>query len=206
VAAASIAQVYHATLLDGSEVVVKVQRPGIREQIETDINILSAVAGLLEKYVTESLFFNPRGIVEEFSRTVRKELDFILEAKNGFRFKRNFASTPEVYIPAIYSDFTTDKILIMERVEGVRIDNIPAIVQMGLDRKKLARVGVEAFFKQVLDDGFFHADPHPGNIFAMKDGRLAFMDFGIVGRVSDELRETMASTLLAIIHRTSTHS
>jgi ubiquinone biosynthesis protein len=201
VAAASIAQVHHGTLLDGSDVIIKVQRPGIREQIETDINILTSVAYLMERYIPESVFFNPTGIVEEFARTVRKELDFTEEARNCVRFKRNFSGSPDVCIPRIFSEFTTEKILVMERIDGVRIDDIEAIKKLGLDRVKLARAGVDAYFKQILEDGFFHADPHAGNIFAMPDGRIGFMDFGIVGRVSPELRETMANTFLALIHK-----
>ena len=201
VAAASIAQVYHGTLLDGSDVIIKVQRPGIQEQIETDINILTIIANLMEKYIPESVFFNPTGIVEEFTKTVRKELDFIEEARNCCRFRRNFENNLDVYIPKIFGEFTTDKILVMERIDGVRIDDIEGITKLGLDRKKLAKTGVDAYFKQVLEDGFFHADPHPGNIFAMPSGTIGFMDFGIVGKVSSELRETMANTFLALIHK-----
>ncbi|MEW6571550.1 MAG: AarF/ABC1/UbiB kinase family protein [Nitrospirota bacterium] len=200
-AAASIAQVHHAVLLDGSDVIVKVQRPGIRQQIETDITIMSTIANLLERYVPESKFFNPRGIVEEFSKTIRKELNFVEEARNCNRFRKNFEGVPEIYIPKIYSELTTEKILVMEKIKGVRIDDITAIEAMGLDRGHLARIGVNAYFKQILDDGFFHADPHPGNIFAMREGRIGLMDFGIVGRVSPELREIMANTFLALISK-----
>lgn len=201
VAAASIAQVHTATLLDGSEVVVKVQRPDIKEQIESDINILSYIAKLLDKYLPESRFFNPLGIVEEFTRTVMREMDFVEEARNCGRFRRNFKHNLDIYIPKIYTEFVTEKVLVMERIEGVRIDNIDAIDAIGLDRKRLAKVGVDAYFKQILEDGFFHADPHPGNIFVMPSGVIAFLDFGIVGRVSDELKETMANTFLALIER-----
>jgi ubiquinone biosynthesis protein len=197
-AAASIAQVYLATL---SDVIVKVQRPFIKEQIETDINILTTAANLMEKHISESVFFNPKGIVEEFSKTVRKELDFLEEERNCLRFKKNFENFPDVYIPRVYSEYTTERLLIMERIPGVRIDDIPGIERLGLDRKKLARLGVDAYFKQIFEDGFFHADPHPGNIYAMPDARIGFMDFGIVGRVSSELRESMANTFLALIHR-----
>lgn len=201
IAAASIAQVHRAILLDGSDVVVKVQRPDIREQIESDINILTIIARLLDKYVPESRFFNPTGIVEEFSKTVRREMDFVEEARNCCRFRKNFEHNLDVYIPKIYAEFVTERVLVMEMIEGVRIDDIKAIDEMGLDRKGLAKTGVDAYFKQILEDGFFHADPHPGNIFVMPTGMIAFLDFGIVGRVSDELKETMADTFLALIHR-----
>lgn len=199
VAAASIAQVHHATLADHSEVVVKVQRPDIREQIETDIEIISAAARLMERYIAESRFFNPTGIVEEFSRTVRKELDFTEEARNAGRFRKNFEGNPDVRIPKVYT--ATSKVFVMERVEGVRIDDIEAIEFLELDRKALAKIGVDAYFKMILEDGFFHADPHPGNIFAMPGGQVGFMDFGIVGRVSDEMKEAMATTFIALIGR-----
>ncbi len=201
VAAASIAQVHYATLLDGSEVIIKVQRPGIEEQIETDITIVSSIARLLDKYVPESRFFNPIGIVDEYSKTIRKELDFVNESRNGVRFRRNFAKSPDVYIPRIYQELVTAKVLVMERIKGVRIDHIEKIADMGLDLKKVARAGVEAYFKMVLEDGFLHADPHPGNMFVMADGRLGFVDFGIVAYVSPDLMETMANTFLAFIHR-----
>jgi len=200
-AAASIAQVHYGTLLDGRDVIIKVQMPDIREQIETDINILTTIAQLMDKHIPESRFFNPIGIVEEFSRTIRKELDFSEEAKNCLRFRKNFENSPHIYIPKIYSEFSTEKILTMERIDGVRIDDIPAIERMGLDRRELAKNGVDAYFKMVLEDGFFHADPHPGNIFAMSEGLIGFMDFGIVGRVTDEMKETMANTFLALINK-----
>ncbi|GER94375.1 hypothetical protein A45J_2136 [hot springs metagenome] len=201
IAAASIAQVHRAELIDGSQVVAKIQRPNIRDQIESDINILTTIARLLDKYVPESRFFNPIGIVEEFSKTVRKEMDFVEEARNCCRFRKNFEHNLDVYIPKIYAEFVTERVIVMEMVEGVRIDNITAIEEMGLDRKGIAKIGVDAYFKQILEDGFFHADPHPGNILVMPTGMIAFLDFGVVGRVSDELKETMADTFLALIHR-----
>jgi ubiquinone biosynthesis protein len=201
IAAASIAQVFQGRLIDGSDIIIKVQRPHISEQIETDIDILTYAANLLEKYVPESSFFNPSGIVEEFSKTVRKELDFLEESRNCIRFGKNFEQIPDVHIPKIFAEHTTEKVLFMEKIEGVRIDDISKISLQGLDRKHLAKVGVNAYFKMILEDGFFHADPHPGNIFAMPTGQIGFMDFGMVGRVSPELRETMAGTFLALINK-----
>jgi ubiquinone biosynthesis protein len=201
VAAASIAQVHLAKLIDGTEVVVKVQRPDIREQIETDITILSTVARLLERYIPESRFFNPTGTVDEFSKTLHKELDFVGEARNCSRFRRSFEDNPDIYIPRIFGDYVTEKVLVMERIEGVRIDDIPGIVALGLDRRQLVKISVEAYFKMIMEDGFFHADPHPGNILVTPEGTLAFVDFGIVGSVTPEMMETMANTFLALIHK-----
>ena len=200
-AAASIAQVHHATLLDGNKVIIKVQRPHIHEQIDSDVSILSTIANLLDRYVAESRFFNPRGIVEEFSRTIRKELNFAEEARNCERFRKNFEDSSDIYIPKVYGEFVTEKMLVMEKIIGIRIDDTAGIEAMGLDRSQLAKKGVNAYFKQILEDGFFHADPHPGNIFVMSGGKIGLMDFGIVGRVSPELREIIANTLLALINK-----
>lgn len=201
VAAASIAQVHNAILKDGSDVVVKIQRPSIKKTIEIDISIMTTMANLLEKYVSESRFFNPKGIVEEFYRTIKRELNFTEEARNCYRFSKNFEKSEDVYIPKIYKEFTTEKILVMEKIKGVRIDDIYGIESMGLDRRLLAKKGINAYFKQILEDGFFHADPHPGNIFVMPNGMIGLMDFGIVGRVSPDLREIMANTFLALINK-----
>lgn len=200
-AAASIAQVHRAKLLDGSDVIVKVQRPGIKDQIDTDLNILSSVARLLDRHVPESRFYNPIGIIEEFSRTVSRELDFVEEGKNCARFRKNFEGSEEIYIPSVHAGLLTERVLVMEEIEGVRIDNLEGIARMGLDRKELVRMSVDAYFKMILEDGFFHADPHPGNIVAMPNGMLAFIDFGIVGRVTPEMREIMANTFISLIRR-----
>jgi ubiquinone biosynthesis protein len=198
IAAASIAQVHRATLKDGSRVVVKVQRPGINETIEADIGILETVADLMEKNIPDSKFFNPGGIVQEFQRTVRKEMDFLEEARNCCRLRKNFGDSPDVYFPIVYHDFNTPKVLVMERLEGVRIDDVRGMEAMGLDRKDMARKGVDAYLKMIFEDGFFHADPHPGNIFAMPTGQVGFTDFGIVGRVSEEMKQTMINIFLAV--------
>ncbi len=201
IAAASIAQVHKAVLLDGSNVVVKIQRPNIKEQIETDISILNYIARLLDKYFPESRFFNPIGIVEEFAKTVRRELNFIEEARNCNKFRRNFEGNPNVYFPKIYSDFVTERVILMERIDGVRIDDLAALDRLRVDKKLIAKIGVDAYFKQILEDGFFHADPHPGNIFVMPNNVIAFLDFGIVGRVSEDLKENLANTFIALIER-----
>ncbi len=201
VAAASIAQVHNATLKTGEKVVVKVQRPNIREVIETDIAILNAIARLMLKYIPESKYFDPQGIVNEFSRTVKKELDFVAEAKNAQRFKRNFAGRDDVCIPAIYPDLLSGKVLVMERIEGVRIDDVNKIDSLGIDRIELAKRGVNTYFKMIFEDGFFHADPHPGNIFVMPDGRIGIMDFGIVGWLTSDMMENIAGAFLAVLNK-----
>lgn len=201
VAAASIAQVHYATLKTGEKVIVKVQRPDIREMIEDDVTILTAIARLMVKYIPESRLFDPEGIVNEFARTVKKELDFIAEAKNAQRFKRNFIENHKICIPTIYPNLLSEKVIVMERLEGVRIDDISGINALGIDKLELARTGVDAYFKMMFEDGFFHADPHPGNIFVMPDGRIGLMDFGIVGWLTPDMMESIASVFLALFNR-----
>ena len=201
VAAASIAQVHNAALKTGEKVVVKIQRPGIREVIETDIAILNAIVRLMLKYIPESRYFNPQGIVNEFSRSVRKEIDFVAEARNAMRFRKNFEGDDTVCIPVVYNDLLTDKVIVMQRLEGVRIDDMEGIDSLGVDRKEIANRGVNAYFKMIFEDGFFHADPHPGNIFVLEDGRIGLIDFGIVGWLTSEMMENIASTFLAVLNR-----
>ena len=200
-AAASIGQVHTATLLDGSEVIIKVQRPDIAAQIETDIEILFTVARLIEAHLPESRFLNPVGIVVEFQKTIRRELNFRDEGRNCIRFRRLFQNFPGVRIPRLYNEFTTDKILVMERIRGVRIDDLDEINALGLDRKRLAQIGVNAYFKSVLEDGFFHADPHPGNLLVTESGDIGFLDFGMCGTVTDELKAILVNIFLAFITR-----
>ena len=200
-AAASIAQVHSAILNSGERVIVKIQRPNISETIESDILILSAIARLMLKYIPESRLFDPEGIVEEFSRAVKKELDFITEAKNAHRFKRNFSENEDIYIPRIYDEYSSVKIIVMEHLEGLRIDDIDGIDALGINRAELAKRGVDAYFKMIFEDGFFHADPHPGNLFVMPDGRIGLMDFGIVGWLTPDMMEDIADAFLAILNK-----
>lgn len=201
IAAASIGQVHAAVLLDGSEVIVKVQRPDIAATIETDIEILFTVARLIEANIPESRFINPVGIVVEFQKTIRKELKFRDEGRNCIRFRRLFQDFEGVHIPRLYNEYTTDRLLVMERIRGVRIDDLEGITAMGLDRKRIAQTGVNAYFKSVLEDGFFHADPHPGNLLVMANGCIGFMDFGMCGTVTEELKAILVNIFLAFITR-----
>lgn len=201
IAAASIAQVHKATLLNGDEVVVKVQRPQIKELIESDLNILNIIARLLTKHVPESRFFNPIGIVDEFGRTVTKELDFIAEARNCMRLRKDLKGDANIYIPRVYDEYVSEKVFVMELIHGARIDDLKAIDEMGVDKVALSKILIDAYFKQILENGFFHADPHPGNIFVRPDGVVCFLDFGIVGRVSEELKEIMANTFIALLNK-----
>ncbi|MEW6585790.1 MAG: AarF/UbiB family protein, partial [Nitrospirota bacterium] len=137
----------------------------------------------------------------EFAKTVRRELDFILEAKHAQRFRKNFEGHPDIYIPAVYPDYLSPSVIVMERIEGAKIDDIKAIDALGIDRRSLARKGVDAYFKMIFEDGFFHADPHPGNIFVLKDGRIGLMDFGIVGWLAPDMIDNIARAFLAVINK-----
>jgi len=199
VAAASIAQVHRATLLDGADVMVKVQRPDIDKIIERDISIMRGIAGLIESQVRELVPYNVPGIVDEFSRTIKKELDFNIEASNATQLKNNFEKSTVLYVPRIFVELSTRRVLVLERIGGIRINDFQRLDEAGFDRRELAHKGAGAFFKMVLQDGFFHADPHPGNIFVLPDGRLALVDFGIMGRVTEENMEYFANVFVALL-------
>lgn len=199
IAAASIAQVHGAQLLDDTEVMVKVQRPNIEQIIERDISILRGIAELIEIYVPDMAIYNPRGIVEEFARTIRRELDFYIEASNAGRLRENFLTSDILYIPRIFPEVSSKHVLVMERIRGLRIDEFERIDQAGFDRKQISRNGAAAFFQMVFQDGFFHADPHPGNIFVLADGKIGLVDFGIMGRVTEENMQYYADTIVALV-------
>ncbi len=198
IAAASIAQVHRAVLPDGREVMVKVQRPNIEENITRDISILRGIAQLIDAHVQELKPFNVPGIVEEFNRTINKELDFFIEGSSAAQLRNNFKDSDTLTIPEVHAGLSSKRVLVLERIEGVRIDDYAGIERMGFDRRDVALKGAGAFFKMVLQDGLFHADPHPGNIFVLPDGKLGLVDFGIMGRVTEENREHFASVLVAL--------
>lgn len=197
-AAASIAQVHRARLPTGERVVVKLRRPGIERQIETDIEILYGLARLARDRVKLELL-DPVPIVDEFARVIRRELDFKVEGRNVQRFRENFRQHPDVYIPKVYWELTTERMLVLEYVDGAKVSDIGQIEAWGLDRKEIARKGARAFFKQVMLDGFFHGDPHPGNILLQPDGRLVFLDFGVVGRLDEEAMNHLTELFLGVV-------
>ncbi len=201
IGSASIAQVHNAILMNGTKVIVKVRRPGIEEQIMLDLNILQGLAKLIEKYVPESKLFDPVGIVDEFAKSITKELDFRREARNALIFRENFKDYKKVYIPYVFNEFTTKKILVMEKVEGVRIDDINSIKEKGLDIEGILNIVIDMYFKQIFDHGFFHGDPHPGNILVTDDARVALVDFGITGKIDEEFKESYANIAIAIINQ-----
>jgi ubiquinone biosynthesis protein len=201
IAAASIAQVHRGRLHSGEDVVIKIRRPGIEKVIETDLDILMGLAYLIEKHITTEEIYDPIGIVKEFRRTLHHEMDFTREGHTIDRFSNNFADDPTVHIPRVYWDFTGETILTMEMVEGIKITDLPRLVEAGYDLQTIARNGADAILKQVLIHGFFHGDPHPGNVFILEGNRVCFLDFGMVGRIDEDLKFQLVDLLMAILQR-----
>ena len=200
-ASASIAQVHYATLPDGQEVAVKVKRPGIDKIIESDISVMYTIAQLLDRYVPQAKRYRPIDVVDEFARVIHREQDFTIEGANANRFSKMFEDDAAVKIPKVFWDYTTEEVLTLERIYGTPLDEVEKIKAQGLDVKKIAENGVRAFFKQVFEFGFFHADLHPGNIFAGHDGTIIYLDFGIMGRLDESLRKYLASLLFHLIRQ-----
>jgi ubiquinone biosynthesis protein len=200
IAAASIGQVHRARLLDGDEVAVKVMRPGVERLVDIDLAIMMSLARFAEKHIKESKFFNPVGFVEEFSRIIRHEIDYVHEAKNAERFYNNFVGSSTVKIPKVYWMYVTRHVLTQEYSDGIKISDIAQIDASGLDKRKITIDIANAYLKMVFDDGFYHADPHPGNILVTREGIIVFLDFGMAGYVDPELRECLVNIIIAI-HR-----
>ena len=198
-AAASISQVHQATLLTGEIVVVKVQRPEIQRIIDTDVSLLAFLATLLEKYVPESRVVGPKTVVEEFFRTISYELDFVIEANNMTKMTANMASIPDIVIPKVYKALCTRKVLTLEKIDGIRVNNLKALDAAGVDRKRVVELGTRAFFKSVYLDGLFHGDLHGGNLFILPGNKLGIIDFGIVGRLSEKSRDQLANMVMSLV-------
>lgn len=199
-ASASIAQVHRATLKDGTPVALKVQRPGIKDIIETDILILESFAERVERYYPQYKVYNPRGIVADFAVQIRKELDFVRDGKNADRLRFNMQDLEKIRVPKIYWEYSTRLLLVMEFIDGVRIDHINEIAAFGVNPKEIASRGFYAYLQQIFEDGFFHGDPHPGNLLVSKDGTINFLDFGIVGVIYPERRYYFIHLLSAMIY------
>lgn len=200
-AAASIAQVHRAKLHGGEDVVVKVRRPNITRVIETDLDILSGLAFLMERHLPGLELYDPVGLVKEFRRTIFRELDFNREGHTIDRFASHFCDDETVCIPGVYWDYSGETVLTMEYIEGLKISNLTELRARGYDLKKLANNGADFFLKQVLVHGFFHGDPHPGNFFVMPDEKICLLDFGMVGRLDENLKLQLVDLLVAVLHR-----
>jgi len=204
-AAASIAQVHVATRADGREVVVKVLRPGMREQISRDLEVMKALAMLAERWWPEARRLKPVDVVREYHKTILDELDLMREAANASQLKRNFAGSTLLYVPEVHWDLCRGEVMVMERIHGVPIGDLATLRARGTDFRRLAENGVEIFFTQVFRHNFFHADMHPGNIFVLLDDprqpRYAAVDFGIVGTLSLRDQRYLAENFLAVFDR-----
>lgn len=198
-ASASIGQVYEAATKDGIKVAVKVQRPGIRKDIEADLDILNHLASLMKKHMDLSII-DPEEIVREFRRYTENELDYTQEATNAEVFYNNFKDQKDVKIPKVFRDLTTDKVLTLEFINGVKIIDLKKTRQKSVNRNEIATKIVHSVLKQVFEDGFFHADPHPGNIMLLNKERLAFIDFGIVGNFNSNLKRRATDLFVSMMN------
>ena len=200
VASASIAQVHSAILTDGTRVALKIQRPGIGEIIDTDIDILRSMAERIETVFPESRLYNPVGMVDDFAHQIVKELDFTRDGRNADRMARNFRDIPGIRFPKVYWEYSTPYVMVMDFIEGARIDDPVAIAAMGQDPHEIGVRGFNAYLRMIFEDGFFHGDPHPGNLLVTKEGDIVFLDFGIVGILRPEKRQGFINLLFALIN------
>jgi len=200
-ASASIGQVHRARLKDGEDVAVKFQRPGIRKVIEVDLEIMLHLATLAERHIKEFEIHRPVKIVEEFARILEKEIDYHIEATSMERIARQFLDAPHIYIPAVFSEMTTTRVLTSELVEGIKISKIDKLEAAGLDKKLITARTVEFVLKQAFEKGFFHADPHPGNIFVLPDNVICMVDFGMMGIVDQRTREEFVDLIDSVVHQ-----
>jgi ubiquinone biosynthesis protein len=200
-ASASVAQTYRATLLDGEAVCVKVRRPGIDKKINLDLSLMRYFAARSARNNPEMEAINVTGLVEEFGKTINKELDFRHEAANVIRFSHCFEGDPDIYVPRVFQEFTTEKILVEEFIEGVKVSEMETLLSSGSDPVELAKKAVRLVFEQVFTHGFFHADPHPGNIFIKDKHVISFIDYGMMGTVRPEHLHFLGKYLLGYIKR-----
>lgn len=201
IASASVAQVYRARLKNGGDAAVKVQRPNIRQIVATDLDIIRHLAGLIERHNKDLAALHLSELVREFGRTLNKELDFSLEAATMERFRADFKDTKEYYVPVVHAELTSDSVLVTEFVEGIKVSDVDSLKKAGLLPSDIARVGVNLVLRQIFTNGFFHADPHPGNILVLTDGRFCFLDYGAVGIVSASLRHHLGVILYGVIYK-----
>ena len=198
-AAASLSQVHKAVLPDGTVVAVKIQRPGIREAIETDLPLFGTMAGRIERLFPDARVMSPTLMVQEFAVQIRKELDFTHEGKNSEIIAASLADIPEIKIPKVFWNYSGDKVLTMEFMEGCRVDDVDAVKSYQVDPVHIADLGFHAYIRQIFRDGFFHADPHPGNLLVSPKGELVFLDFGMVVLIRPERRKIFIRILMSIV-------
>jgi ubiquinone biosynthesis protein len=201
--AASIAQVHRARLHDGRDVVLKVRRPGIEAKVEADLRLLGHLARFVEREVAETRRYQPVRVVDEFRRSMMRELDLANEAHNIERIGRNFRGEPHVSIPHVYPEWTSETMNVQEHIDGISAEDVAAVERAGFDLKLLAQRGVDNVLKMILEDGFFQADPHPGNVLYLPGNRIAMIDFGMTGRLSRARRNQIIDLLAGITRKDS---
>ncbi len=199
IASASLAQVHVARLVSGEEVVVKIQRPNIEKTVNLDLDIIYDLAQTAQQRIAAASRFEVADLAEEFASSLRMEMDFRREAWNADRFRQNFADESHLYVPKIYWDFSTRRLLVMERIQGIKIDDLEGLKAAGYDRKRLSSHAADFALKEVLIDGFFHADPHPGNMLILPGEVIGVIDFGTVGRLDDQDRANLARLFIAAV-------
>ena len=197
-AAASIGQAHAATLADGTEVVVKVRRPGVVEQVEEDLEILRELAAAASRRWERADEYDVVGLTEEFAQTLRAELDYVREGRNAERFASNFRDDPDVHVPRVFWELTTDRVLTLERIRGAKVTDAAAFAATRAEPSALAERATRIIAQMVFEDGFFHADPHPGNFFVEPGGRIGLIDFGMVGTVDERTQEQLVRLLIAL--------
>ena len=201
IAAASLAQTHRAWLADGTAVVLKIRRPGIRDTVEADLRLLARLAEIVEAQAPDLHRYRPREVVQQFAQSLRRELDFAAECRNAERIAANFAGHDEIVVPRVHWQWTCERLNVQDFVAGIPGPDLAAVDASGMDRKRLAQVGAGIVLKMVLEDGFFHADPHPGNIFYLPGERIGVIDFGMVGRVSEQRRIQIVQLLHGLVER-----
>lgn len=198
-AAASIGQVYEAKLKDNSPIIIKIQRPNIEETIKSDIEILKKIAQNLQE--SKEIDINLIKVIDEFNTQLLRELDYTFEAMNALKFKKMFEDDDFVYIPEIYDKYTTKKVLVMEKVIGIKLSDKENFKKLNWDTKKISDIGVNSLFKQIFDHGFFHADLHPGNIFVVKKDTISYIDFGMIGIIDKKTLNFLSQIIIAIMEK-----
>jgi ubiquinone biosynthesis protein len=201
IAAASIAQVHRGKLKDGKDIVLKIQRPGVRAIIDVDIEILGDLVRVLGKYFQNKISRDPVAILDEFDKSIHRELDFIQEGRNIARFKLNFDTDPTIFIPQYYPEHSTSNLLVMDYVDGIKASNIDMIEKAGLDRQTIAKRGTHLSFRQVFEFGFFHADPHSGNIMVLPENVIAPLDYGMVGQIDEVTIDHLGDLIVGVIRK-----
>lgn len=200
IGSASIAQVYSAKYKD-IPVIVKVRRPNIERIIELDIDMLKRIIMIAEINIPGVKERNPGDMIDAFARTIYKEIDFLNEVANAEKFRENFSKDPRIKIPRVFKEISTSKVLIQEYIDGIKITDLERIKENGINPKIIAENGADIFLKQILIDGFFHADPHPGNLFVLKDNVIVPIDFGMVGRITPQLKEKLVALIIGVVNR-----